>query len=292
MKFFLAVTRLAATCLAGIRDVRVGTGGKRGDRHTRHTGVDVGGLLLWRPSLVSVELLAPLSALLMTTLPVLPVSASPFAPTLKQANKSSPALPPPPSPDLSQDSPVLRRWRQAIPDLQHDIRNDPAFRTRLRAGYAFFPRGDSSGLSVAVEDIFIGQTGLTLSGEYQQGWGGGNGRDRQSIGADLRYYVLPLGSYVNLAPVVGYRRLETSAYTTEGVNLGVRLMVSLSRTGAADLSLSQTWVAPGSEEEVGITTLSAGYALTRHLRISTDLQKQNAPQRRDSRVGILLEWML
>lgn len=190
-------------------------------------------------------------------------------------------------PGTVENSPLLQRWLEEIPDVRSQIRRDPAFRTRLRAGYAYFPREESGGFSIGIEDLFVGRTGLTLSGDYQQGRG-----DRQSFGTDLRYYIFPLGSVVNLAPVVGYRHLETTAYTTTGINLGARVQLSLSRRGAADLSLTQSWVAPGSDEEVGITTLSLGYALTRNLRLSTDLQKQNAPQRRDSRVGIVLEWML
>jgi hypothetical protein len=87
--------------------------------------------------------------------------------------------------------------------------------------------------------------------------------------------------------------VEGDSYSTDGVNVGVRLQLQLSRTGAADIALSQSWVNPGSDsEEVGLTTLTFGYAVTDHLRLSTDLQKQNAPQQKDSRVGIGLEWML
>jgi hypothetical protein len=100
-----------------------------------------------------------------------------------------------------------------------------------------------------------------------------------------------LGSYINLAPVLGYRHLETDAYLTNGVNVGVRLLLVLSRGGAADISLTQSWVAPGTDEEVGLTTLSVGYAFTRNLRLSTDIQQQNARQSKDSRVGIVLEWI-
>jgi hypothetical protein len=65
----------------------------------------------------------------------------------------------------------------------------------------------------------------------------------------------------------------------------------LSRGGAADISLTQSWVSPGTDEEVGLTTLSFGYAVTRNLRLSTDIQKQNSLEDKDSRVGIVLEWM-
>ena len=192
------------------------------------------------------------------------------------------------SPEIIDSSPVLQRWRQNVPNVFEEIRNDPSFRTRIRLGYSQFPStGQAAGFNVGVEDIFIGRTGLTVSGDYQRSFNG----KREAYGADLHYYVLPLGSYVNIAPVVGYRNLQTDKYSTDGVNVGARLMLALSRTGAADLSLTQSFVSPGSSEEVGITTLSVGYAVTHNLRLSTDIQKQNAPQHKDSRVGIVLEWM-
>jgi hypothetical protein len=192
------------------------------------------------------------------------------------------------SPEIIENSPVLQRWLEEVPNVLEEIRNDPSFRTRLRLGYSQFPSTDQAGgFNVGVEDVFIGRSGFTVSGDYQASFNG----DREAFGADLRYYVLPLGSYVNVAPVVGYRNLETGDYSTDGVNVGARLLLVLSRTGAADVSLTQSFVSPGSSEEVGITTLSFGYAVTRNLRLSTDIQKQNSREEKDSRVGIVLEWM-
>ncbi|MGB5961952.1 MAG: hypothetical protein WBG73_14890 [Coleofasciculaceae cyanobacterium] len=192
------------------------------------------------------------------------------------------------SPEIIENSPVLQRWQQNIPNVLTEIRNDPSFRTRVRLGYSQFPStGQAAGFNVGIEDVFIGRTGLTVSGDYQRSFNG----KREAFGADLRYYVLPLGSYVNVAPVVGYRNIQTGNYSTDGVNVGARLMLALSRTGAADLSLTQSFVSPGSSDEVGITTLSLGYAVTQNVRLSTDIQKQNSRQRKDSRVGIVLEWM-
>lgn len=192
--------------------------------------------------------------------------------------------------DLSSDverSPVLQRWRRQVPDVLEDIRNDPSFRTRLRLGYSYFPStNQASGINLGVEDIFIGDH-FTVSGDYQTAFNG----DRTAYGADLRYYVRPLGSYVNFAPLVGYRHLKTADYSIDGVNLGVRLLLVLSRNGAADIAIAQSWVSPGTDAEVGLTTLSVGYAVTRELRISTDIQKQNSRESKDSRVGIVLEWM-
>lgn len=186
-----------------------------------------------------------------------------------------------------EDSPVLQRWLRQVPNILEDIANDPSFRTRLRFGYMLPSAGQASGVNIGIEDLFIGRSGFTISGEYQTSFHG----QRQAYGADLNYYVRPLGSYVNFAPVLGYRHLEIDEYTTSGVHLGIQLLLVLSRGGAADVSLTQSWVSPGTDEEVGLTTLSFGYAMTRHLRLSTDIQKQNFRQDKDSRFGIVLEWM-
>lgn len=192
------------------------------------------------------------------------------------------------SPEIIQNSPVLQRWLQKVPNVLEEIRRDPSFRTRVRLGYSQFPStDDASGFNVGVEDVFLGRTGLTVSGDYQASFNG----DRKAGGADLRYYVLPLGGYINIAPQVGYRYVETGNFSTDGVNVGARLMLALSRTGAADISLTQSFVSPGSNEEVGITSLSVGYAVTRNIRLATDIQKQNSREEKDSRVGIVLEWM-
>lgn len=192
------------------------------------------------------------------------------------------------SPEIIENSPVLQRWMRKVPNVLQEIKNDPSFRTRVRLGYTQFPSTDDADAAmVGVEDLFIGRTGLTVSGDFQTTFNG----DRQTYGGDLRYYVLPLGGYINVAPVVGYRHLETDRYTTDGLNVGAKLLLVLSRGGAADISLTQSWVSPGTNEEVGLTTISTGYAVTRNFRISTDIQKQNARQDKDTRYGILFEWM-
>jgi hypothetical protein len=191
-------------------------------------------------------------------------------------------------PALIKNSPVLQRWLKQVPNVLTEIKRDPSFRTRLRLGYSQFPSTQQAGgLHLGIEDVFVGRSGLTLSADYQTAFKG----TREAWGADLRYYVRPLGSVINVAPVVGYRYLGTTHYATDGVHVGLRLLLVPSRTGAADLALTQSWVAPGSEAEVGLTTLSFGYALTHKLRLSTDLQKQNSRFRSDSRVGVGLEWM-
>ena len=191
-------------------------------------------------------------------------------------------------PKIRQESPVLERWLEKIPDIAEDIRRDPSFRTRIRLGYAEFPsRDNSSGVILGVEDVFFSQTSLTLSGDYQTAFNG----KRTAIGANLQYYLLPLGDYVNLAPMVGYRYIQTGNYSTDGLNLGLKLKLALSRTGAADITVSQSFISPGGDNEVGLTTLSLGYAITSNLRLAADIQAQNSRARKDSSLGILLEWL-
>ncbi len=193
-------------------------------------------------------------------------------------------------PAVIESSPTLQRWLDRIPDVADDIRNQPSFRTRLRAGYAQFPStAQIGGFGAAVEDVFlVAGTGLSASADYSRSWNG----DRASYGGEARYYLLPLGGYVNIAPTVGYRSLHTPAYQTDGLDVGLRLMLVPSRGGGADLALSQRWVAPGSEGEVGITSLAIGYAVTRQLRLGTDFQLQNSRFGQDSRFGLSLELLL
>ena len=185
-----------------------------------------------------------------------------------------------------EQSPTLQRWLKEVPDVLEDIRYDPSFTTRLRIGITTFPSTDDAvGINLGIEDIFIDRTGLTISTDYQTAFNG----DRTAFGADLHYFLFPLGNYVNVAPLVGYRYVQSNDFNTDGLHLGLRLMLVFSRTGAGDISLSQSFISPGGDEEVGITSLSAGYAVTSQLRLSTDLEWQNSIENNDSRAGINLE---
>ena len=191
------------------------------------------------------------------------------------------------SPEIMENSPVLQRWHKEVPDLLEEIKNDPSFPTRIRLGYNQFPSSNNtSGLGIGIEDLFIGKSSLTLSGDYETSFS-----NRQSGGVNANYYLLPLGSYINIAPVFGYRYIQTNDYHTQGMNVGAKIMLALSRSGAADLAFSQSFISPGSDNEVGISTLSVGYALSNNLRISTDLQQQNSRTQKDNQVGLYLEWM-
>ncbi len=192
------------------------------------------------------------------------------------------------SPELIKDSPVLQKWLKGIPDVMSDINTDPSFRTRVKFGYSQYPStGQTGGFHLAVDDVFFGKGGLSASANYNFASSG----VRKAYGADAQYYLLPLGGYLNITPLVGFRHLETDKYNRDGLNLGVKLMLVPSRGGGADIALSQSWVGLGGSDETGLTTLSVGYALTHNLRLSTDIQQQNAKENYDSRVGFGIEWM-
>jgi hypothetical protein len=190
------------------------------------------------------------------------------------------------SPEIINGSPVLQKWLKGIPDVLDEIKNDPSFRTRVKVGYSQYPStAQTGGLHLAVDDVFLGRSGLSASANYN------SGGSRSAYGVDAQYYLLPLGGYINITPIVGFRHLQTDKYNRDGLNLGLKLMLVPSRGGGADIALSQSWVGLGSSTETGLTTLSVGYALTNHLRLSTDIQQQNAKENYDSRVGIGVEWM-
>lgn len=188
-----------------------------------------------------------------------------------------------------KDSPTLEKWRQQIPDVAIDMANDPAFRPRLRVGYRSF--GDESthptGWQVGLEELRLGNTRATFSANYSSN---ACGTDR-TLAADLHYSLMPLGKTLQIAPTLGYRRLTVNDDATTGINLGWRTRLILSRRSGADITLDQSWVAPGSDEETGLSTLSLGYAVTKNIRIATDWQRQQSRQRKDDRFGIAIEWM-
>ena len=215
------------------------------------------------------------------------MAQEPITDTIEKTNSVNEEIDLPP--EVIQESPVWQQWIKEVPDVLKEIRHDPSFRTRLRLGFTSFPStDDATGIYIGVEDIFIKRTGLTISADYQTAFNG----DRNAAGVDLHYFLFPLGSYVNFAPLVGYRYVQSNDFSTDGVHLGVRLMLALSRSGGGDISVSQSFISPsGGNEEVGITSLSVGYGVTSHLRLSGDLEWQNSRENKDNRFGINLEWL-
>ncbi len=192
-------------------------------------------------------------------------------------------------PKIIEESPTLQHWLKKIPNILEDIDNDPSFNTLIRLGYIQFPsQNNQGGIGIGIDDLFLGKTALTLKGDYQTSFNG----HIQNAGVNLQYYLLPLGYVINIAPVLGYRFVTNEQYSTDGVNLGARLKLVLSRNSAADISLTQTFINPGGNDEVGATILSTGYAISPSLRLSAEIQKQNSRLNKESQVGIFLEWIL
>jgi hypothetical protein len=197
-------------------------------------------------------------------------------------------------PQIIEDSPVIREWIEEIPDISSQIRNQPSFRTLIRFGYSQFPsNSDAGGVYIGIEDVFLGNSHFTVSGEYITSVNddSSSGNDRLAVGGNLKYYLLPLGNYINIAPVIGYKSIETKDYQTDGLNVGIKVILALSPQGAADISLSQNFISPTSSEEVGITEIRAGYALTKDIRLSAGIAWQNSIKNDDSQINIGLEWM-
>jgi hypothetical protein len=189
-------------------------------------------------------------------------------------------------PEIIKESPVLQRWLKQIPDVGAEIQNDPSFRPRIRLGYSQYPaNGQAGGWDASVKEVLLDRSGIALNADYH---GRGN---RSSYGVEANYYVLPLGGYFNVAPVVGYRKIDTDAFQRDGVNVGAKLLLVPARGGGGDIALQQTWLKVGTSEEVGIASISTGYALTNQLRLSGEIQWQNSREIQESRVGIGLEWM-
>lgn len=186
-------------------------------------------------------------------------------------------------PGLLQGSPVLRRWLEKPPNLQQDIRRDPSFPTRIQVGVIRSQQDRNFGVQVGVEDVFVGRSGLSFSSLYQQI------SDNNRFQVNARYYLLPLGSRLNLAPQVGYGFAHLDDRSSSGLDLGYKAILVLSR-GSADLSFGQSWTQPGSKDQTRLTRLGASYAVTRNLRLATDFQWQRTGDHTDRRVGVFLEW--
>lgn len=185
-----------------------------------------------------------------------------------------------------ESSPVLQRWLDKPPDLLEDIYNTPSFNTKL--GISLTSRNNSLGVEAGVEDLFVGQSPLTLSGRYQTEF---SGRESE-LQANFRYYVLPLGSYWNIAPIVGYRQFnQLDRPQISGLDLGLQGILVLS-PHSSDLRLSHTFTSPSGNLEMSTTALSTSYAITNNLRFGTKIEWRRSPLIYDSRVGFLFELAL
>lgn len=195
------------------------------------------------------------------------------------------------SPEVIHNSPVWQKWLENTPDIRQEIKYQPSFPTRWRVGYSQFPSNNGiGGFAVAVEDVFIADTPVSFSARHSSSFNSDHNFQRSTTGADFHYYLFPLGNYVNISPIVGYQSIRTNSYQTDGVNLGVRLALVFSPKGAGDIFINQSFVNIGSDDEVGITAVGAGYAIGKNLRLSGNIEWQNSRQQADSQVSIGLEW--
>lgn len=188
-------------------------------------------------------------------------------------------------PPAIQSSPTLQKWLERTPDIRKEIANDPSFKTRLRVGYSRFTQGNQDGFQLGVEDLSLGKLPMTASGNYA------TSQTLSTWGAEVQPYVLPMGGYFNIAPVVGFRSIATPITQVSGLNLGARLLLVPSRGGGADVILQQTWVAPGTDREVGVGKISVGYAIAPRLRLSTDLERWQGRSVFETRASLMLEWL-
>lgn len=185
---------------------------------------------------------------------------------------------------LESASPVLRRWINQPPDLLEDIENGQAFPTRLGIGIALVSsRGNEAEYQVSLQDVVLANTRVSLSSDFSYR-GGAN----QQWGADARYYLAPLGSYINFAPQVGYRSLLIDGNYRAGTELGGKLLFALAPR-AADIAVSQSWILAGMGEELGRTVLEFGYSLSPTLRINAAIELINSSLRKDTSFGLRLE---
>jgi hypothetical protein len=187
--------------------------------------------------------------------------------------------------EIIENSPVLQRWLVNPPDILFDIKNTPSFNSKVRLGLT--SRDQSLGFDVGLQDLFLGGTPATFSASFQREFS-----DRQTnLNGEFRYYLLPLGGYFNITPLVGYRYMNFFGESVSGVDLGIQGILVFSPR-SSDLRLSQSFTSPLGDKETSITTLSTSYGLSNRLSLSSSIQWRRSPVGADSRVGFYLEWRL
>lgn len=212
-------------------------------------------------------------AIAQVTTPSAPDNQTPDLPSQTQEPATQQPLDIPPQ--IIEESPTLQKWLPETPNILEDIKNDPSFRSRLTLGFSLLSADEDLGtIKIAVEDVFIKRTGLTISSDFQTSFNG----EFINTGAELNYFLFPLGGFINLAPLVGYRFLQQDDFNSDGLNLGLRLAIALSRTGAADLAITQSFINPQASPEVGLFSISVGYAITSTIRLASEWKRINSQQ--------------
>ena len=181
--------------------------------------------------------------------------------------------------ELIESSPVLQRWLEAPPDILDEIRNRPAVPFRLRAGLA-----SNREWTAGAEDIPIWHR-LTLSGDYRAAFD-----DQRDIefGSSVRYYLRRRGAYFNIAPDLGFRRLDLADNVSEGLSVGLVGTISLApRT--ADLVVTYRLLEPASAAEATLGSVVAAYHLSPEIRLAGQANWRNSNNQNDLAAGIFLE---
>ncbi len=183
---------------------------------------------------------------------------------------------------LLEASPTLRRWLEQPPDLLEEIRNRPLIQPRIQASLG------TDTWSVGLEDLPLFDR-LTVSGDYQQFLNTPSGTEQQ-FGSSLRYYLAPLGSQVNVAPVVGYRHLEGAERSWGTVQWGAHAVL-IPAPGAADLTLSYSWLHPPDESISTLVQLTTAYTLMPALRLGARYRYESSRLDQEATFGLVLEWI-
>ena len=201
---------------------------------------------------------------------------------------------------LVEASPTLRRWLQQPPNLLEEIRNQPLIPMRLQASIG------TDSWSVGLEDVRLFDR-LTVSGDFQHrtdqyrtdqlgtdqlGTDQSGTTETQTYGSNLRYYLAPLGSQVNVSPLLGYRQLHQSDQGWGNLQLGAHA-VFIPAPGAADLTVSYSWLTPTDSDQPTSTLaqVTTAYTITPDLRVGARYRYEGNRLDQDATFGLIVEWI-
>lgn len=221
---------------------------------------------------------------LVVTALLMPRAMAQNLPTESQRALLQAALNPETDQELIESSPTLQRWLEQPPDLLQELQSRSLIPTRMQAGL------DPDAWTVGLEDVRLFDR-LTVSGDYRRGFEGGEGSSERQFGSALRYYLAPLGSLVNVAPVVGYRQVEGLDQTLRGVELGAHAVL-IPAPGAADLTLSYTWISPSADQPTAtLAQVTSAYTLTPSIRVGARYRRFSYAGDPDTSFGMIVEWI-
>ncbi|NJN76292.1 MAG: hypothetical protein HC796_08980 [Synechococcaceae cyanobacterium RL_1_2] len=179
-------------------------------------------------------------------------------------------------PTMVEESTLLQRWPIAIPDLTEQIKHEPIFSPRIGISFS------DERFGVNLRRVNIPGTRWVIEGNY----------DPINEGVSLDYYSRALGHRLNIAPTIGYDSIEIEDRSRSGISLGVKVLLFGAGDGG-DGSVSHRFVNPGEgSKEMGITSLSLGYALTSQIRLATDFNFYRTIKYQEDQFKLNLEFLL